>query len=111
MFSWLCRGCSKSILNARAVSHARLAWMTHGVFIRRESPSQSTLLSGVYEGEGRVGSISILNRPGDKVEAYHARCWEMAGEPRIFTVESSYAPDMGQHVNVTALLKHRPRGG
>ena len=53
---------------------------------------QEEILSGDYDGYGRVGYEEINS---DAPECWHKECYEVHGEPKRYTGPSEYSYDQG----------------
>ena len=85
-FSWNCRGCGES-MKAPYDLDAADAWQNDVVVI-----TEYGVLSGDYDGYGRVSGISI---PNYSPECWHKRCHIENGAPLTFTKSSDRAEDQG----------------
>ena len=73
--SWSCRGCGHPMLSGHVTNPVN-RWMSDVVVMSR----RGTILSGYYDGYGRVDEREIPYRRGAP-ECWHRACYEVAGRP------------------------------
>ena len=91
-FSWDCPCCQNSV-RARPATTPESAWMSDAVAVFEGG----TVLTGQYDGYGRVGNGHYELDFGQDFALYHRACWELAGKP-AFTSPSMNAHDQGYFV-------------
>jgi hypothetical protein len=121
-FSDLCVLCGHPALSIYAANSIN-DWMIQVVVIMPPENGVSQIISGDYDGYGRVGGTDevVGFREG---ALYHAACYRLAGTPTQYTRASNSAPDQGyffgtEHdvpepqswadVTAIALAEHRRR--
>ena len=93
-FSWLCKGCGKSILNPYAITKTS-GWMNRAIALGRDGSRHI----GDYDGYGRLISVdgeTELMVHGDP-EIWHYACWKKSGRPD-FSGPSKGDPKQGHFV-------------
>jgi len=90
LFSWDCEGCGHPLimpLNAQDKN----GWMTEAVAIT----SRGDVISGTYDGYGRLDGENIFDGLENDPQVYHKICWERAGKPNKFERPSRSSADQG----------------
>jgi len=89
-FSWNCKGCGESI-KAPYDLPDELAWQNEIISIAADN----TLVSGNYDGYGRIEGYWADDELGRNPEVWHGECWVKAGKPTKYSGASDYAEDQG----------------
>jgi len=85
-----CEGCQHPLLSVHAVNGVN-DWMVAATVIT----AGGDLISGYYDGYGRVSNIEVFSSGLQDPTVWHTTCWWAAGEPTDYRGPSRASADQG----------------
>jgi len=99
-FSWNCVACNKAFISACNFDE-KTKWaaeVTVALYCKAYRSTPATIIHGIYDGYGDVGSGEFNFLDWDTSQypdyrAFHTTCWELLDEPELVKDLSFYKPN------------------
>jgi len=97
-FSWSCPECDRSVISVHAITRTSPEVKLDPEFSKATLVLPDRVLSGEYDGYGRLDDFNILDNThnGEEPHIFHTKCYALAGRPKYEETQSSpMARDQG----------------